>query len=149
MSAELNQELNKQVAMWSVMYTKLHNFHWYVKGKQFFTLHEKFEELYNESSQYLDEIAERLLALGGKPVATMQEQLELSDVKEAKKTENAEEMVDSVISDFETIMQSLKRGREISGEIGDDMTQDMLNEIHQNLEKHKWMLAAFLGEKVE
>lgn len=149
MSAELNQELNNQVAMWSVMYTKLHNFHWYVKGRSFFTLHEKFEELYNEASQNLDEIAERLLALGGQPVATMQEQLELSAVKEATKTETAEQMVDTLLSDFDTIMASLKRAREISGDIGDDMTQDMLNAVHQSLEKHAWMLAAFLGEKVQ
>lgn len=148
MTNELKQELNKQVAMWAVMYTKLHNFHWYVKGPQFFTLHIKFEELYNESSQYLDDVAERLLALGGQPVATMQEQLELSDVKEATKTETAEEMVNTLLSDFDTIMKSLKVGRELSGEAGDDMTQDMLNAIHQNLEKHSWMLAAFLGERV-
>jgi len=147
MSAELNQELNVQVATWSVVYTKLHNFHWYVKGHKFFTLHVKFEELYNEATAYMDEIAERLLALGGKPVATMTEQLELSVVDEATSKESSDEMVQTVVSDYDKIMKSLKRGMELAAEDGDDMTEDMLNAIHQNLEKHSWMLSAFLGEK--
>lgn len=147
MSAELNQELNVQVATWSVVYTKLHNFHWYVKGHQFFTLHVKFEELYNEATLHMDEIAERLLALGGKPVATMKEQLELSVVDEATSQENSDEMVQTVVSDFDKIMKSLKNGMELAAADNDDMTEDMLNAIHQNLEKHSWMLSAFLGEK--
>ncbi|MFD1030328.1 Dps family protein [Metaplanococcus flavidus] len=147
MSKELNQELNVQVASWSVVYTKLHNFHWYVKGHQFFTLHVKFEELYNEATLHMDEIAERLLALGGKPVATMKEQLELSVVQEATSKEDSDHMVEAVISDYDKIMKSLKKGMELAAEDGDDMTEDMLNAIHQSLEKHSWMLSAFLGEK--
>src|SRR5690606_39127534 len=143
----LNEELNVQVATWSVVYTKLHNFHWYVKGHQFFTLHVKFEELYNEATLHMDEIAERLLALGGKPVATMKEQLELSVVDEATSQENSDEMVQTVVSDFDKIMKSLKKGMELAAADNDDMTEDMLNAIHQNLEKHSWMLSAFLGEK--
>src|SRR5699024_8944721 len=112
MSKELNDELNVQVASWSVLYTKLHNFHWYVKGPSFFTLHVKFEELYNEATAHMDEIAERLLALGGQPVATMREQLELSVVKEATKQESAEEMVEDTVKDFDKIMASLKKGME-------------------------------------
>lgn len=147
LSKKLNEELNVQVASWSVIYTKLHNFHWYVKGPSFFTLHMKFEELYNEATEHMDEIAERLLALGGQPVATMSEQLELSVVKEATKKESAEEMVEDTVKDFDKIMASLKKGMEYAAEDGDDMTEDILNAIHQSLQKHSWMLSAFLGEK--
>lgn len=147
MSKKLNEELNVQVASWSVIYTKLHNFHWYVKGPSFFTLHIKFEELYNEATAHMDEIAERLLALGGMPVATMKEQLELSVVKEANKKESAEEMVEDTVKDFDKIMASLKKGMDYAAEDGDDMTEDILNAIHQSLQKHSWMLSAFLGEK--
>ena len=147
MSKELNQEMNVQVATWSVLYTKLHNFHWYVKGPSFFTLHVKFEELYNEATLHMDEIAERLLALGGKPVATMKEQLELSVVKEATTKETTEQMVDTVVKDYNKVMKSLKKGMELAAADGDDMTEDLFNAIHQNLEKHSWMLSAFLGEK--
>lgn len=59
----LENVLNQQIADFNVLYTKLHRFHWYVKGPQFFTLHEKFEEFYNETADYIDEYAERLLAI--------------------------------------------------------------------------------------
>ena len=88
------KELNQQVANWTVAYTKLHNFHWYVKGSNFFSLHEKFEELYNEASQYVDDLAERILAIGGNPVGTLKESLEISIVDEAGKNYSAEQMVE-------------------------------------------------------
>ncbi|EPD54045.1 DNA starvation/stationary phase protection protein [Paenisporosarcina sp. FSL H8-0542] len=146
MSAALNTELNKQVATWSVMYAKLHNFHWYVKGPQFFTLHAKFEELYNEATLHMDEIAERLLTLGGKPVATLKEHLELSDVTEATGKENDMQMVETVVKDFGKIMKSLKKGMDEAAKDEDDMTEDVLNAVYQSIEKHQWMLNAFLGD---
>lgn len=146
MSAALNKELNKQVATWSIMYTKLHNFHWYVKGPQFFTLHAKFEELYNEATLHMDEIAERLLTLGGQPVATLKEHLELSDVTEATGKENDKQMVETVVKDFDKIMKSLKKGMDEAAKDEDDMTEDLLNAVYQSIEKHQWMLNAFLGD---
>jgi starvation-inducible DNA-binding protein len=146
MSVALNKELNKQVATWSVMYTKLHNFHWYVKGPQFFTLHAKFEELYNEATLHMDEIAERLLTLGGQPVATLKEHLELSDVTEATGKESTEQMVGTVVKDFDKIMKSLKKGMDEAAKDEDDMTEDLLNAVYQSIEKHQWMLNAYLGD---
>lgn len=146
MSAALNKELNNQVATWSVVYTKLHNYHWYVKGPQFFTLHAKFEELYDEATIHMDEIAERLLTLGGKPVATLKEHLELSDVKEATGKETTDQMVAAVVEDFNIIMKSLKKGMDEATKDEDDMTVDLLNAVYQSIEKHQWMLNAFLGD---
>jgi len=146
MSVALNKELNKQVATWSVMYTKLHNFHWYVKGPQFFTLHVKFEELYNEATLHMDEIAERLLTLGGKPVATLKEHLELSEVTEATGKETTDQMVETLVKDFDKIMKSLKKGMDEAAKDEDDMTEDILNAVYQSIEKHQWMLNAYLGE---
>jgi starvation-inducible DNA-binding protein len=145
MSKQLTDIVNKQIANWSVLYIKLHNYHWYVKGPQFFTLHEKFEQLYNEAALYIDELAERLLALGGAPVATMKECLEQSSVKEATGQETAEQMVATIVSDFETMIGELKEGMQVADEVGDETTGDMLLGIHQSLEKHVWMLKSFLG----
>ncbi|WJH35250.1 DNA starvation/stationary phase protection protein [Paenibacillus sp. CC-CFT747] len=139
--------LNKQVANWSVMFIKLHNYHWYITGENFFTLHVKLEELYNEASVHLDEIAERILALRGKPVATMKECLSLSSVKEATGKEDATQMVAQVVEDFELISTELHEGIEVAEEAKDSRTADMLTQIQTSLEKHSWMLAAFLGEK--
>lgn len=137
--------LNKQVSNWSVLYVKLHNYHWYVKGQQFFTLHVKFQELYEEAALHVDEIAERLLALDGKPEATMKRYLDTSSVKEATGEETAEQMVDSIIADFTTVIDELKDGMEKAEKQGDDTTADMLLAIHKSLEKHVWMLKAFNG----
>ncbi len=147
MSTALIKEMNVQVSSWSVVYTKLHNYHWYVKGHQFFTLHAKFEELYNEATMHMDEIAERILTLGGDPVATLKEHLEQSVVKEALGNEKADKMVSTIVSDFDEIMKSLKKGMEEAAKDGDDMTEDLLNATYQSVEKHQWMLNAFLGEE--
>lgn len=137
--------LNKQVANWSVLYVKLHNYHWYVKGNQFFTLHVKFQELYEEAALHIDEIAERLLAIEGKPEATMSGYLKLSSVKEASGEETAEQMVDTLIDDFAIVIAELKEAMEEFEKKGDDTTADMLLAIHSSLEKHTWMLKSFNG----
>lgn len=145
-NTELVKSVNTQIASWTVLYTKLHNYHWYVKGHQFFTLHEKFEELYNEAAIHIDELAERLLALKGEPVATLKESLEMSLVKEANGGESADQMVEALNQDFETLMNDLKTGMDLAQKDDDEMTSDMLLSIHQSLEKHAWMLRSFLGK---
>ncbi|KML13629.1 general stress protein [Bacillus safensis] len=145
MSENLLNVVNKQVADWTVLYVKLHNYHWYVKGKDFFTLHEKFEELYTETATYIDDLAERMLALNGQPVATMKECLEISSIQEAEGKESAEQMVKNLYDDFSNIAEELKQGMELAAEVGDETTGDMLLAIHQSIEKHNWMLKAYLG----
>lgn len=148
--AENNKQLvdlvNKQVANWTVLYTKLHNYHWYVTGPNFFTLHAKFEELYNEAAVHIDELAERLLALEGKPVATLKESLEMACVEEAGYGITAEEMVQNIVDDFTKLTEEVKEGMNLAEETGDETTGDMLLGIHQSLEKHNWMLKAYLGK---
>ncbi|ALS24705.1 MULTISPECIES: Dps family protein [Paenibacillus] len=146
MSKNLNEVLNTQIANWSLLYIKLHNYHWYVKGPQFFTLHVKFEELYTEAALHVDNLAERLLALKGQPVATMREILELATVHEATGNENAEQMVRAIANDFNTVAAELKEGMAIAEAADDETTGDMLLAIHSSLEKHTWMLESFLGK---
>ncbi|MBE6183913.1 MAG: DNA starvation/stationary phase protection protein [Bacillus sp. (in: Bacteria)] len=144
---QLPELVNKQVANWTVLYTKLHNYHWYVKGPEFFSLHVKLEELYNLADQYIDEIAERLLAINGKPVATLKESLQLASIDEAKGNESTEEMVQAVVDDFKTIMKEIKQLIEISDDNHDDATSDLFTGIRTELEKNIWMLEAFLGKR--
>ncbi|HYK73444.1 MAG TPA: Dps family protein [Pseudoneobacillus sp.] len=148
MNNELSSIINKQIANWSVLFIKLHNYHWYVKGNQFFTLHTKFEEFYNEASLHIDELAERLLAIGGEPVAKMKDCLAIASVQEASGNETAEEMVQAISSDFSLLVGELKEGMSIAEKENDEITGDMLLAIHSSLEKHVWMLKAFLGRSV-
>ncbi|WP_426984236.1 Dps family protein [Brevibacillus borstelensis] len=137
--------LNKQVANWTILHMKLQNYHWNVKGPAFFTLHDKFEELYNEASEHIDTLAERILARNGKPVATLGECIRDASIEEASDRETAEEMVQTLIEDFTTVIDELKDGIKKVEELGDEGTADMLLSIQTSLEKHVWMLKAFQG----
>ncbi|WP_232316935.1 Dps family protein [Paenibacillus sp. D9] len=142
----VSQVLNLHLANWSILYVKLHQFHWYVKGPQFFTLHEKFQALYEEAALHVDELAERLLAVGGKPLASMKEYLETATVEEAAGSESAIAMVRSVAADFKSMIGELKEGMAAAQSRQDETTTDMLLAIHTSLEKHVWMLDAFAAE---
>jgi starvation-inducible DNA-binding protein len=141
----LTSSLNKQIANWSVLYTKLHRFHWFVKGPAFFTLHEKFEELYNEAAGNVDTIAERTLAAGGKPIATMSEFLDLASIADNGSEETAEEMVASLISDYGIITSELKLLAEMADAENDPVTEDLAIGLIEDLEKKIWMLKAFIA----
>jgi starvation-inducible DNA-binding protein len=139
----LVKTLNKQVANWIVLFIKLHNFHWYVSGDQFFTLYLKFEELYTEAALQLDLIAERLLATNGLPIATIAESLKMASINEANGKETASEMVIQIYTDFNIIIEELKEGIHLAQDITDEATADLLTTIRTSLEKHVWMLKSY------
>ncbi|MFD6438392.1 DNA starvation/stationary phase protection protein [Peribacillus sp. NPDC060186] len=141
---KLGQLVNKEIANFSVLYTKIHNYHWFVNGPHFFELHQKLEELYKEVTANYDELAERLLAIGEKPVATLKEYLELTTIEEATGNENTEDMVQSVISDFEKLSEEFQEIIAVAEE-EDPVTADMLTGMKKSLNKHAWMLRAYLG----
>lgn len=143
---ELQKELNVQVANWSVLYTKLHQHHWYVKGPFFFTLHEKFEELYDEAAEVVDELAERLLAIGGKPVSTLKEFMETSTLSESTEKLSATEMVKSLVEDYSHINTQLRALAGHADELDDTVTHDIAIGLTEKIEKHLWMLTAYLSE---
>ncbi|WP_379154450.1 Dps family protein [Paenibacillus sp. sgz5001063] len=142
---ELHAALNRQTANWTLLGVKLHHYHWYVSGTQFFTLHAKFEELYTEAATYVDDLAERLLAIGGQPASTMAQYLALSELKEASGGESAKEMVAQLIKDFAVVAEELKSAISAAEELSDQPTADLLTGIRNSVEKSAWMLNAFLG----
>lgn len=144
-NAEVITALNQQLANWSVLYVKLHHYHWFVQGDAFFTLHEKFEELYDEAAKFIDELAERVLMVGGRPPATMREYLATASISEATGKETTAEMVRITTEDFRRLLDELKRGMETAEQAGDESTVDLLLGIHTFLEKQIWMLSAFLA----
>ncbi len=142
---ELHAALNRQTANWTLLGVKLHHYHWYVGGPQFFTLHAKFEELYTEAATYVDDLAERLLAIGGQPASTMTQYLALSKLKEAAGGETAQEMVAQLIKDFAVVAEELKSTISAAEELSDQPTADLLVGIRNSVEKSAWMLNAFLA----
>ncbi|WP_414838978.1 Dps family protein [Carnobacterium sp. TMP28] len=146
-NTEVQTALNNLVATHRVFTSKLYQHHFYVQGTHFFTLHEKFEELYNEATEHFDELAERLLALGGKPYSTLQEFLDHSVIKEKPYTEKITDtdMVSSVVADFRIMRDELSKAITLTGQSEDDVTQDILIGYKTEIEKHIWMFQAFLG----
>lgn len=141
----LEELLNRQVANMGVLYVKLHNYHWYVKGPDFFTLHAKFEELYNEVTLKMDAVAERLLTMKSSPVATMKEYMSLSSLHEASGVADAKTMVQTLIEDFATVCEELQEGIKLAEKTEDQSSADMLTGFKADFEKHMWMLRSYLG----
>ncbi len=128
-------ELNKLVANLTVLYTKLHSFHWYVKGRSFYTLHEVFENYYNYTTESLDEVAERLLAIGGRPVSTLKGALEIATIKEATEQETTSEMVAAIFHDFELLINDLTHLMGVSEDEGDQGTSDLALGLKNSIRK--------------
>lgn len=151
MPQQENQEvinfLNQQVSNFSVLYVKLHRYHWFVQGQQFFELHEKFQSLYEEASEIVDEIAERVLAIQGKPVATMEKYLHETTLKEAEADDEPSEMLMVLHNNFKQINEEIKQGRILCEKHDDVVSADMLTHLQGKLEKHQWMLRSTLTQK--
>ncbi len=137
--------LNRQVANFGVLYTKLHNFHWFVKGFQFYQIHQLFEAFYDEATETFDAIAERLLMLGEKPVATLAAFLQNATVKEASGNETLVEMVKATLADFELLNKEMTEIVKGAQEASDEVTVDLILGIQGGLQKHVWMLKAVLA----
>ena len=141
-------KVNELVANQGVFFVKLHQYHWYVQGPHFFTLHDKFEELYDESNEHFDAFAERLIAKGQKPYSTLGEFLEHASIKETPYTKKltAEEMVSNIVEDFNTLKSIANEGIEAASASGDASTEDMLIGYVDSIDLNIWMLQAYLGK---
>lgn len=144
--SNLETKLNQQLANWNVLYVKLHNYHWYVKGPNFFTLHEKFEVYYNDAKLMIDELGERILTIGAKPIATLREYLDTATIKEGNHTFTADEMVSDLIKDYEKIVQESREVISIAEENNDQETADLFLDKIAEIEKQLWMLKSFQGK---
>lgn len=141
---EIVESLNKLMANYHIHYQKLRNYHWNVEGHSFFELHEFFELGYNAVKLQIDEIAERIRVFGKKPVSTLKEYLEISEIKETKNSLKSEEMAKEVLNDFETVISLCIDAQEKAASIGDLATSDLLIAYIKRTEKSHWMLSSFI-----
>ena len=142
----LTKDLDLLLSDYQVLYHKLRTYHWNVTGPMFFALHVKFEELYNEAALRVDDLAERILALGTHPTRTLRAQLDQARLAEDDGSTAANDMVANLVADYGTLNTSL---REVSGKASsadDSATANMLEEFADTQEKTAWMLRAFLAD---
>lgn len=144
-NAELIHGLNNLLADLQVFYQNLRGLHWNVKGSMFFILHEKFEEYYNETAEIVDEVAERILMIGGNPAHTFSEYLSIAGLPETKDVTDGFEATNIVISQSDTLLKQVKRLQEQAADQNDEGTNAILSEFIGNTEKRIWMLKAFVS----
>lgn len=139
--------LNDLLANYHIHYQKLRGCHWNVKGKSFFTLHIKFEELYTEALSSIDELAERVLTLGKAPFSTFSDYINMAKLKEVNTIAMKDtDMVKALIEDMAILIEMERAILEITAEAGDDGTNDMVNRFMQFKQKNTWMLKSFVNE---
>lgn len=137
--------LNELLANFQVYYQNLRGLHWNIQGKKFFELHLKFEELYNQAQLRIDEIAERVLTLGGTPLHTFTDYIELNKIKVGKNISNDEEAVELIITSLSKLLELERVILENAGAISDEGTNSMMSDLITEQEKEIWMMRAFLG----
>lgn len=143
---ELIQVLNRNLANIQILYVKLHNYHWNVKGITFKSVHEMTESYYDYFAKQYDDVAERIIQLGGKPFSSLQEYLSNASIKEElKKDFDGKTVLNSVLVDFELLKNEYKAISSQAGENNDVPTANIADDNVAWLEKQIWMLGAALS----
>ena len=137
---QLSAELNELLANFQIYYQNLRGLHWNIKGKSFFELHLKFEELYTDAQEKIDMVAERILTLEGKPLHTFEDYISNSTIKAVKNVHNADESIKIVLQNSMILLDNANKVNDIASESGDEGTVALISEIISSLEKQIWML---------
>ena len=138
-------KLNNLLSSYHIFYINVRGYHWNVKGEHFFTLHPKFEELYTEIQLQIDEIAERILTLGGSPLHAYSDFAKHSTITEDKNVSDGRVCVSGVVSGLNALIKEQNALAAIAEDAGDQGTVDLVSGYTSTQEKHVWMYQAFLG----
>lgn len=133
--------LNTFLSDLNVFYRKLQNYHWNIKGKDFFVIHSKLEEYYNEINTEIDEVAEHILTLGGEPLGTLKDYINVSKITEAEnKKVDCTIVFNEVIKDFSTLLQDVVQIKKIADENEEYKTSALMDGFIESYSKKLWML---------
>lgn len=139
-------ELNQLLSDFHIYYQNVRGFHWNIKGPRFFDLHAKFEELYTEALTNIDEIAERILTIGGEPLHTFEDYERVSNIKVYKNVSDDSETVKGVRDSLAGLMAQERKVKELAAEIDDQETEDMMIGLINVQQKTDWMFRSWLGK---
>lgn len=142
---DLRTNLNELLANFQVYYQNLRGLHWNIKGKSFFELHVKFEELYTDSQEKIDLIAERILTLEGYPLHTFNDYMEMASVPVGKDISKDVNAVELVINSLEKLLVIERNILDQSADANDEGTNAMMSDFIAEQEKTIWMLKSWLA----
>ncbi|WP_163444976.1 Dps family protein [Flavobacterium columnare] len=146
---ELVVQLNKLLSNFQIYYQNLRGLHWNIRGKRFFDLHLKFEELYNDAQLKIDMIAERILTLDGVPYHTFEDYLKNSELTVGKKISNDEKAIRLIVESVTTLLVIERKILKDSDVIDDEGTSSMMSDFIKEQEKTIWMMSAWLEETMD
>ncbi|EIA07869.1 Dps family protein [Flavobacterium frigoris] len=139
-------ELNTLLSNYQVYYQNLRGIHWNIRGKRFFDLHVKFEELYNDSQLKVDMIAERVLTLGGTPLHTFEDYIKNNKLAVGKNISNDEKAIHLIVSSLSDLLRMEREILDKASAINDEGTNSMMSDFIVEQEKTLWMMQAWLEE---
>eukprot|EP01003_Olkasia_polycarbonata_P002091 NODE_1443_length_540_cov_65.871690_g1366_i0.p1 GENE.NODE_1443_length_540_cov_65.871690_g1366_i0~~NODE_1443_length_540_cov_65.871690_g1366_i0.p1 ORF type:complete len:153 (+),score=12.30 NODE_1443_length_540_cov_65.871690_g1366_i0:54-512(+) len=144
--SETIDNLNNLLANYAIYYQNLRSMHWKVTGLHFFTLHAKFEEEYNDAQEMVDEIAERILSLGGKPKSRFSVYINESEITEFDEFIDAESSINFLVENIETLLEKENKILEMASENNDEGTADLMTMLISKQEKNLWMFRATISK---
>jgi starvation-inducible DNA-binding protein len=139
-------ELNTLLSNYQVYYQNLRGIHWNIRGKRFFDLHVKFEELYNDSQLKVDMVAERVLTLGGTPLHTFEDYIKNNKLEVGKNVSNDEKAIHLIVSSLSDLLKIEREILNKAAAINDEGTNSMMSDFIVEQEKTLWMMQAWLEE---
>ena len=147
-SEKLGKDLNTLLANFQTYYQNLRGIHWNIKGKRFFDLHIKFEELYTDANTKVDEIAERIRTLGGIPLHTFEDYTAQSKVPVGKNISKDEDAIRLIVDSLKELLVIERKILDASAEANDEGTNAMMSDFITEQEKTVWMMKAWLTEEI-
>ena len=143
-SKELANKLNLLLSDLQLFYINARGFHWNIKGNKFFELHLKFEELYTDALTKIDEVAERILTLGHKPLHSFSDYLKNATIKEITDVSDGNKAIAAVLEGFRILLDGERELLHISSEANDEGTNALMSDYIREQEKSVWMYSAYL-----
>lgn len=141
----LIDKLNILLANTQVFYMNTRGMHWNIKGEKFFELHLKFEELYNDLNLKVDEIAERILTLGGTPLHSYSDYFKHAQIQEAKNLDSSQTCLNNILMSFETLLVLEREILSIANSADDEGSSALMSDYIRQQEKLVWMYRAYMA----
>lgn len=144
-SKKVVETLQQLLADYQIYYTNMRGFHWDIKGPSFFTLHIQFEKMYNDAAEKVDEIAERILQLGDKPVNKFSDYLKTAKLEEVSGVSDAKTAVKHILDSLGHLIGLERKVVELASDNEDEVTVAIMDDFLTEQEKMVWMLSAYLS----
>ncbi len=142
--AKMVEKLNPYLSNVQIMYMNVRGYHWNIVGRKFFSLHEKFEEIYDDLNDMADEIAERILMLDGNPLHSFTDYIKVATIKERMDVSSTQDTTRAFLDDMAVLLANEREILSLAGDNDDEGTSALMSDYIGEQEKLMWMFNAFL-----